>query len=97
VLYTAPIEYAFSRALPLLKKRAAADPGDGDRRRRPAPGGRVDEADRARARHRRGSTESALFEDPATLDELVEVSGGHVRTMFGSSARESNAATSSRR
>lgn len=88
VLYTAPIEYAFSRALPLLENEygeilglplipvTAAD--DGVRRR-------AVQATKQIAIERItgcGATELGLFEDPATLDELVELSGGHVRTLF---------------
>ena len=88
VLYTAPIEYAFSRAsqrldqeygeilgLPLLPV-TAADPGLRDSAialtRRIA----------ARRIEGCGTTALELFEDPAALDELVELSGGHLRTLF---------------
>ena len=88
VLYTAPIEYAFSRACPLLESEygeilglplipvTAAD--DAVRRNAVALTKRI-------ALQRIsgcGTTESELFEDPGTLGELVELSGGHLRTLF---------------
>ncbi|MGH2898635.1 MAG: hypothetical protein ACRDMZ_08170, partial [Solirubrobacteraceae bacterium] len=87
-LYTAPIEYAFSRACPTLENEygeilglplipvAAADP---------ALRAQAVELTRRIALQRIegcGASESALFESPHALDELVELSGGHLRTLF---------------
>jgi hypothetical protein len=88
VLYTAPIEYAYSRACPTLENEygeilglplipvTAADPDV--RRAALALTKRI----ALKRIESCATTESELFEDSASLDELVELSGGHVRTLF---------------
>jgi len=88
VLYTAPIEYAFSRACPTLENEygeilglplipvAAADPAV-----RAAAVTLTKQIALERIAGC-GASESELFESPHALDELVELSGGHLRTLF---------------
>jgi len=88
VLYTAPIEYAFSRACPTLENEYGEILG------LPLiPVTAADATVRAEAVALTkqialeriggcGATESELFESPRALDELVALSGGHLRTLF---------------
>jgi hypothetical protein len=88
VLYTAPVEYAFSRAsqrldqeygeilgLPLLPVTAA----DPQVRRSAIALTRRIATQRIEGC---GTTSFELFENPTALDELVQLSGGHLRTLF---------------
>jgi hypothetical protein len=88
VLYTAPIEYAFSRACPTLENEYGEILGlplipvtaSDESMRRSAI-----ELTKRIALERItgcGTSQLELFEDPATLDELVGLSGGHLRTLF---------------
>lgn len=88
VLYTVPIEYALSTAAPGLDQEygeilglpllpvTAADPA--------VRAAAVGQAKRIALQRIEGcgTTALELFEDPAALDELVELSGGHLRTLF---------------
>lgn len=88
VLYTVPIEYAFSAAAPGLDQEygetlglpllpvTAADPA----LRREA----IAQASAIATRRIEGcgATALELFEDATALDALVELSGGHLRTLF---------------
>jgi hypothetical protein len=88
VLYTTPIEYAHSRACPTLENEygeilglpliplRAADPIV--RRNALALTRRI----AVKRFESCGASDPELFEDPGTLDELVQLSGGHVRTLF---------------
>jgi hypothetical protein len=88
VVYTTPIEYAYSRALPTLENEygellglpllpVSSDvPNIRDEARR---------LTKAVARARLagcGTTEQEMFEDASVLDELTRVSGGHMRSLF---------------
>jgi hypothetical protein len=88
VLYTAPIEYAFSRACPTLEHEYGEILGlplipvtaSDETVRRSAI-----ELTKRIALERItgcGTSQLELFEDPTTLDELVGLSGGHLRTLF---------------
>lgn len=88
VVYTAPIEYAFSRASPTLEQEY------GELLGLPLLPVSADDADvRARALScmsavaneritRCGTTEAELFESPAVLHDVICLSGGHLRSLF---------------
>jgi len=88
VLYTAPIEYAFSHACPQLENEYGQilglpliPVGAKDARVRRSAVELTKRVALARITGC-GTTSAELFEDPGTIDELVELSGGHLRTLF---------------
>lgn len=88
IIYTAPIEYAYSQALPMLENEYNALLGlpllpvsamqeDVSREARSCVRSVIDERLAAC-----GTIAGDVFDDLAAIDELVALSGGHLRTLF---------------